>query len=67
VKTATQQCLIIKYEKASVKTVFLFANSVVDTGGAPLVAKVFANFRKNAKMRYQHVQGTGGRLFIDKH
>jgi hypothetical protein len=51
-------------KKASIKPLFLFANTpnnVVDTGGATLVANVFADFRKNAKMRYQHIQGIGGR------
>jgi hypothetical protein len=43
-----------------VKLVAKFAAGVVDTGGQPLAANIFANFRKNLKRPYWYSQGLGG-------
>jgi hypothetical protein len=43
-----------------------FSISVVDTGGAPLIANIFTNFSKKLKQPYCYFQGLGGRLFMEK-
>ncbi len=37
-----------------------FAAGVVDTGGAPLLANISANFRKNSKRSFWDTLGLGG-------
>ena len=41
-----------------------FATGVVDTGGAPWLANISANFLKNLKWSYCYYQGLGGRWFM---
>ncbi len=43
-----------------------FATGVIDTGGAPWLANISANFRKNSKWPYCYFQGLGGRWFMKK-
>ncbi len=43
-----------------------FAAGVVDTGGAPWLANISANFRKNSKWFLCYYQGLGGRWFMKK-
>ncbi len=43
-----------------------FAIGVIDTGGAPWLANISANFRKNSKWPYCYFQGLGGRWFMKK-
>ncbi len=42
------------------KLVAKFAAGVVDTGGAPLLANISANFRKNSKRSNRDTLGLGG-------
>jgi hypothetical protein len=42
------------------KLVAKFATGVIDTGGAPLLANISANFRKNSKRSYWDTLGLGG-------
>jgi hypothetical protein len=48
------------------KMVEKFATSVVDTGGAPWLANISANFRKNSKRFYWDTLGLGGNWFMKK-
>jgi hypothetical protein len=51
-----------KYDKkVSDETFFPIAASVLDTGDAPYVVYIFANFRKTSKFRFKEIQGHGGR------
>ncbi len=43
-----------------------FATGVVDTGGAPWLANIFANFWKKFEMNKCYFQGLGGRWFMKK-
>ncbi len=43
-----------------------FATGVVDTGGAPWLANISANFRKNSKRSKRNTLGLGGNWFMKK-
>jgi hypothetical protein len=43
-----------------------FATGVVDTGGAPWLANIFANVWKKFEMNKCYFQGLGGRWFMKK-
>ncbi len=48
------------------KMVEKFATGVVDTGGAPWLVNISANFRKNSKRSKCNTLGLGGKLIHEK-
>ena len=48
------------------KLVAKFAAGVVDTGGAPLLANISANFRKKFETVLMGYSGAGGKLIHEK-
>ncbi len=48
------------------KLVAKFAAGVADIGGAPLLANISANFRKNSKRSKWDTLGLGGNCFMKK-
>ncbi len=47
--STTQEKMVAKFATGVVDTAGKFAAGVVDTGGAPWLANISANFRKNSK------------------
>jgi hypothetical protein len=47
--STTQKELVAKFAAGVIDTGSKFATGVVDTGGAPWLANISANFRKNSK------------------
>ncbi len=62
--STTQGELVAKFSASVVDTSGKFASGVVDTGGAPCLANISANFRKNLKWSKCYYQGLGGRWFM---
>ncbi len=60
--TASPACSPVSSAHSSGK----FACGVIDTGGAPWLATISANFWKNSKWSYCYYQGLGGRWLMKK-
>ena len=58
--------LVAKFVARVVDTGRKFATGVVDTGGAPQLANISANFRKNFETVLMGDSGAGGKLIHEK-
>ncbi len=64
--STTQAKLVAKFAAGVVDTGGNFATGVIDTRGAPWLANISSNFRKNSKWPKCYLQGLGGRWFMKK-